>query len=90
MSYEIEALRTLPEEELVRLYNAQAKYTEVGIDYYAEELDRRSRERATQANIELSRESQKLARNSHTLTIANTVMSGVAIVIALIALFIGR
>lgn len=96
MSFDLQSLRSLPESELIRLYDDMAKNTGVGINYYAEELDRRSRERATAANIELSRESQHLASETHALarrsfwlTVASAGLSFVAVVVAVIALLSG-
>lgn len=81
MSYSIEKLRSLTDEELIAQHDSQARNTSVGVNYYLEELDRRSRERAVQA-------SDRLARGSFRLTIASTVLSVVATVAAVIALFV--
>lgn len=81
MSYSIEKLRSLTDEELIAEHDEQAQRTSVGVSYYLEELDRRSRERAVQA-------SDRLARRSFWLGVASTVLSVVATVAAVVALFV--
>lgn len=81
MSYSIEKLRSLKDEELITQHDSHAQNTMVGVNYYLDELDRRSRERAVQA-------SDRLARSSFRLTIASTVLSVVATVAAVLALFL--
>lgn len=81
MSYSIEKLRSLPDEELIAQHDRQATMTSVGVNYYLDELDRRSRERAVQA-------SDRLARRSFMVGIASTVLSVVATIAAVLALFL--
>ncbi|WP_454112818.1 hypothetical protein [Microbacterium maritypicum] len=81
MSYSIEKLRSLSDEELIAQHDHQATMTSVGVNYYLDELDRRSRERAVQA-------SDRLARRSFMVGIASTVLSVIATVAAVLALFL--
>lgn len=57
MARSIGQLRGLSDEELVAEHDAKALNTIVGTDYYVQELDRRSRERSTEASIRLARQS---------------------------------
>ncbi len=41
MSFNIEELRKLPDDELIKLHDSAAKNTVVGVNYYLEELKRR-------------------------------------------------
>lgn len=81
MSYSIAKLRALTDEELIAQHDRQAQNTSVGVNYYLDELDRRSRERAVQA-------SDRLARRSFMLGVASTVLSVAATVAAVVALFV--
>lgn len=79
MVRKIEDLRETPDEVLIAEHDRAATHTSVGTDYYMQELDRRSRERA-------AAESHALARRTFWLTVANAVLSVLAVVIAVIAL----
>lgn len=81
MSYSIEELRSLTDDQLISEHDEQARRTSVGVNYYLEELDRRSRERAVQA-------SDRLARRSFGLAVTSTVLSVVATAVAVLALFV--
>jgi hypothetical protein len=87
MSHSIADLHALSDEEVIALHDEQARVTSVGTAYWMDEIERRSRERATAANIELARASQTLANRSYWLTVASTVLSAIATVIAIVALF---
>ena len=88
MTRSIDALRATPDEVLIAEHDARAVHTVVGTGYYLEELDRRSRERSTEASNRLATESHLLARRSQRLAIASTVLSAVATVAAIFALFL--
>lgn len=79
MVRKIADLRATPDEVLIGEHDQAATHTVVGTDYYMQELDRRSRERA-------AAESHALAHRAFWLTVANAVLSVLAIVIAVIAL----
>jgi hypothetical protein len=79
MVRKIEDLRSTPDEVLIAEHDARAVHTHVGTAYYLDELDRRSRERATEA-------AQRLSSRSYYLTIANSVLSVVAIAVSVITL----
>jgi hypothetical protein len=82
MVRKIENLRSTPDEVLIAEHDAVAENTVVGTAYYLNELERRSRERATEA-------AQALSVRSHKLTIANMALSAVAVIVAILALFLG-
>lgn len=77
----IEELRATPDETLIAEHDSRAGYTEVGTDYYMQELDRRSRERSAEA-------SNRLAVRSYWMALASTVLAAVATVAAVLALFL--
>ena len=74
MSHKYEDLRSATDAELIEAHDTHAVNTFVGIDYYLEELHRRDLMRATKA-------SQRLAAGSF-------VLSVVATVAAILALFL--
>lgn len=80
MAYTIAQLRETTDEQLIAEHDAHAKNASGGINYYLEELDRRSRERATAA-------SNLLANRAYWLSVSSTVLSAIATVVAIIALF---
>lgn len=77
----IEELRKTPDDVLIAEHDEHARHTFVGTGYYIDELDRRSRERSTQAAL-------RLARRSFWLTVANSVLSVVAVTAAVLALLL--
>ncbi|TYL51042.1 hypothetical protein [Agromyces mariniharenae] len=81
MGYSIERLRGMTDDELVAEHDHVAKSTQVGVNYYLDELDRRSRDRATVA-------ANRLARNSFWLSVVGTVLSVISTAIAVLALFV--
>ena len=88
MSRSIAELRATPDDVLIAEHDAHATHTVVGTGYYMDELDRRSRERSTEAANRLAEESHRLARNSLWLAVASTVLSAIATVAAVLALFL--
>lgn len=88
MTRSIEDLRATSDEQLIAEHDAKARNTVAGTAYYLEELDRRSRERATAAANHLATESHRLAKVSQRLAIASTVLSAIATVAAVLALFL--
>lgn len=54
MSYSIEKLRSLSDNEIIAEHDKSALNTSVGTNYYMQELDRRSRERYEKATFFLS------------------------------------
>ena len=78
----IAELRDTPDEVLIAEHDAHAVNTSVGTDYYMEELERRSRDRATEA-------ANRLARASFWLSVVNAVLALAAAVVAVIALVAG-
>ncbi|SEW26240.1 hypothetical protein [[Clostridium] fimetarium] len=74
MSLRLKELRKLPDEELVELYDQTANYTSVGLNYYAEELNRRSNENTNKIMIRS--------------TIWITIMTGVMLIATLVNIVI--
>lgn len=81
MSYSIEQLRALSDDELVAAHDQLAVLTQVGTQYYVDELNRREQERSIAA-------SEALARSSHRLSVTNTWLAGLALVVTIVALFV--
>jgi len=81
MSKSLSELRAMSDDEMEREYDAQARFTSVGIAYWRDELDRRSRERATASN-------NKLALASFRLSVLSSVASVLALAVAVVALFV--
>ncbi|MFD2341353.1 hypothetical protein FGG90_07555 [Clavibacter tessellarius] len=88
MSRSISALRAMTDEQLIKEHDEHTTHTVVGTGYYVEELDRRSRERATEASQRLADEGVKLSRRTHALTLVSAGMSALALVAAVLALFL--
>lgn len=84
----IAELRETPDEQLMQEHDRDAKSTVAGTGYYLDELERRSRERAASATRELAEASNRLARRSFWLALSSTILSGIATVAAVIALFL--
>lgn len=74
MSHKYEDLRSATDADLIAAHDERAEHTGVGVNYYLEELHRRDLMRATKA-------SQRLAAGS-------LVLSVVATVAAILALFL--
>jgi len=79
MSFLIKDLRKTSDEELIRLHDALAEHTSVGVDYYLEELRRRDQRRAGES-------SERLARAAVRLTIVSTVAAILALCVSVLAL----
>ena len=80
MSEPIKVLRALTDDEIIARHDAAAVNTRVGVDFYLDELRRREQVRAIEA-------STRLARAAFWLTVTNTVLAVVAVVVT--ALFAG-
>lgn len=83
MSYSIAQMRAMTDEQLIAEHDEHARNTVVATGYYLEELQRREQTRAIEA-------SERLARVAVRLSWASAVLSGVAVVVAVIALLVGR
>jgi len=51
MSLKLKELRKLNDEQLIEIYDESAKHTSVGLNYYTEELNRRSNEKTNNIMI---------------------------------------
>jgi CHASE3 domain sensor protein len=78
----IAELRQTSDEDLIVEHDRLAGVTSVGTAYYMDELERRSRDRATQA-------AQALAQRAFWMTVASTVLALVAVVTSVLALLFG-
>jgi hypothetical protein len=79
MSFNIKDLRSISDEELIRLHDALAVNTSVGVDYYLEELQRREQRRANEI-------SERLSRRVVVLTLVNTAAVILALGVSVLAL----
>ena len=77
MVYKIEELRKVPDEVLITLHDEIAVHTSVGIQYYLDELRRREEMRTIEA-------ANRLARASFWLTLVNSVVAVIAVVVAVL------
>lgn len=76
----IAQLRATPDDDLIAEHDHRAGNTSVGTDYYMQELDRRSRNRSTDA-------SNRLAVASLWLAGGSVLLSTIAATAAVLALF---
>ncbi|MDQ3717184.1 MAG: hypothetical protein M3381_14420 [Actinomycetota bacterium] len=76
MSLSIQQLRALSDDDLITRHDAAAEFVQVGVDYYLEEFRRREQ-------IAALRSSHRLARAAFWLTVTNTVLAVVAVVVSL-------
>jgi hypothetical protein len=84
----IKALRAMTDENLIAEHDKHAERTVDSTSYYVEELDRRSRERATEASQRLADEGVKLSRRTYVLTWVSTFTSLLALLVAVLALYL--
>lgn len=81
MIYPLAELRDLSDEQIICEHDRIARTTSAGTDYYVAELNRRSFERATKA-------AAGLTSKSHTLTKWNMALSVIALMVAVVSLFV--
>lgn len=72
-------LRSLPTEELVRVYDSTAKSTELGLAFIREEIARRENAEQTEAISRMTRQMRDLTRWITGLTIINVLLAGITI-----------
>jgi len=89
MIRKIAELRATPDAVLIAEHDEAAVHTFVGTGYYVEELDRRSRDRATEAALKLAEASHRLAARTFWLAVGSAVLSLVAVVVSVLALVLG-
>jgi hypothetical protein len=78
----------MTDDDLIAEHDQRARNTVVGTDYYVEELDRRSRERATEASQRLADEGVKLSCRTYVLSWMSAGTSLLALGVAVLALFV--
>ena len=81
MSLKLRDLRALPSSEIEARYDTAAANTYVGIEYWHDELERRSRERVIQSNL-------RFTRASFWLTIASVLASFLALGVSVTTLIL--
>ncbi|MFS8103460.1 hypothetical protein LFM09_40675 [Lentzea alba] len=88
MSHTLKQLRAMTDEEIEKVHDGHAKNTAVGINYYLDELSRRSFERAAAASNRAAEAALEEARASRALAKANLWIAGSAFVVAIIAIVV--
>lgn len=88
MSETLRELREMPDEEVVRRHDDLAKYTSVGVDYWLDELDRRSADRAAAASHAAELASLQLGRSSFWLSVISAATSVAALAVAVVTLIV--
>jgi CHASE3 domain sensor protein len=81
VSATIADLHAMTDEQVIAAHDAAATNTFVGTDYWMHEIERRSRERATAAG-------ERYARLSFRLSVITVIASTLALVVAIVALFV--
>lgn len=81
MSMKLMDLHALPDDELIRRHDVEAKNTVVGTAYWMKELERRNWERVEQSNT-------RLARASLGVAVGSLSVAFVSIVIAVVSLLV--
>ena len=76
MAASLAQLRAMSDDEIVRLYDKQASNTVVGINYWTEELNRRSQQRQTDSMLGLTK---WITLMTVIITIATLVNVGIAV-----------
>lgn len=74
------ALRSLSTEDLVRLYDATAQHTEIGLAFLREEIARRDAALETNAIVTMT-------KSMRDLTIAITVLTAINVIATIVLLF---
>ena len=77
MALSLHELRKLPDDEVVRRYDAEAKTTVVGTQYYQDELNRRYQERQTVSMLRFTRWITVMTGVVTVATIVNVVLATV-------------
>ncbi len=79
MSLKLKELRELTDEQLVELYDKTANHTAVGLNYYTEELNRRSNENTNKTMIRCTLWITIMTAVMLIATIANIVITIIAL-----------
>ena len=88
MSHTIDELSKLSDEDLIKEHDRKAQNTQVGTQYYVDELFRRSQHRSEELSRSLATESQRLATRTYIQSWISAGSSLVAVGISVIALFV--
>lgn len=76
----------MSDEEVVRQHDDLARSTSVGVNYWLDELDRRSADRAAAASHAAEAASLALGRRSYWLSAISAVTSVAALIVAVITM----
>lgn len=79
MAITLAQLRALSDEEVEARYDESTRHTQVGLSFWEDELDRRSRDRLVKSNQKLARWSLAVATLSGLASIAAVVLSVVTL-----------
>ena len=79
MSETISQLRSISDEELIRLHDYKAQSTEVGTNHYLTELHRRDQNRATDAMLRYTKQLTWMTIVITIATIINTILVGITL-----------
>lgn len=88
MTSGIEHFRGMTEAELIKAHDETTFNRALPATYYLDELRRREAERAEAASYKLASASHDLAKSVYRLTIINTVLAGLAAIVAIAALLL--
>jgi cytidylate kinase len=80
-------LRAMPREQLVRMYDQEAKRVTVGLDFILAEIARRDADDHEKAMGEINRDMHAMTKEMKLLTRVMTVLTAVAAVAAVVVLF---
>ena len=72
-------LRSLSDDELINLYDEQARRTDVGIDHYLDELNRRPQDRQTDSMLRFTRSITVMTIVVTVATLVNVALSGLMV-----------
>ena len=88
MSHTIEELNKLSDEDLIKEHDRKAQNTQVGTQYYVDELFRRSQYRSEELSRNLAIKSQRLATRTYIQSWISAGASLIAVAISIVALFV--
>lgn len=80
MSYSLNDLRTIPDDELIKQHDAMAQHTSVGVQYFLDELARRDAVKLAQETQAATNEMRMLTRVITGLTALNVIVVVVSLI----------
>ena len=73
MSQSIEALRKLSDDEVIALHDSVAQHTQVGVQFYLDEVNRREQNKQTDLMVKYTKQMLGLTVFVAALTVVNVV-----------------